>query len=161
MRNFRAVERGVLYRSGQMSTSGLQRVIKEYGIRSVISLRDARDPEQSPPDEVERTICRDLDVTFCRMTPLRWSMPDGSIPAAANVKKFLELVNDQHFPRPILVHCFAGVHRTGAFVAIYRMDIQGWTCDEAIREMLTVAEDKSSFERDQLDFLENYKPNSK
>ena len=41
IRNFHVVRRGVLYRSGQLSISGLQRIIHDYGIKTVITLRDA------------------------------------------------------------------------------------------------------------------------
>src|SRR5262245_22333405 len=39
VRNFRVVRPGVLYRSGQMTLQGLERVVNDYHIRTVISLR--------------------------------------------------------------------------------------------------------------------------
>ena len=39
-RNFRVVEPGVLYRSGQLSQAGLERVIHDFGIRTIVTLRD-------------------------------------------------------------------------------------------------------------------------
>src|SRR5262245_56135026 len=56
-RNFRAVRPGVLYRSGQMSRAGLERIIHDYGIRCVITLRDADAPGQLPPDWEEEEYC--------------------------------------------------------------------------------------------------------
>src|SRR5262245_6292153 len=41
MRNFRVVEPGVLYRSGQISLSALKRLVHDYGIKTVVTLRDA------------------------------------------------------------------------------------------------------------------------
>ena len=37
-RNFRVVEEGVLYRSGQLNVAGLSRIIHDYGIKTVVSL---------------------------------------------------------------------------------------------------------------------------
>ena len=36
---------------------------------------------------------------------------------------------------PVLIHCKAGLHRTGVMVAVYRMEYQAWTSHEAISEM--------------------------
>jgi hypothetical protein len=37
--------------------------------------------------------------------------------------------------RPIVIHCQHGSDRTGAMMALYRIVVQGWTKDDAIREM--------------------------
>ncbi|HEX4591770.1 MAG TPA: hypothetical protein VH120_17670, partial [Gemmataceae bacterium] len=41
LRNFSVVKPGVLYRSGQLSLAGLERIIHDHGIRTVVTLRDA------------------------------------------------------------------------------------------------------------------------
>ena len=48
-RNFRVVDEGNLYRSGQMSPAGIARVCREKGIKTVISLRD----EEKQADDVQ------------------------------------------------------------------------------------------------------------
>ncbi len=37
--------------------------------------------------------------------------------------------------RPVLIHCRQGADRTGAIVALYRVVVQGWTKEDALREM--------------------------
>ncbi len=156
LRNFHEVVAGDLYRSGQMAPAALARTINEYHIGTVISFRDNRDPDKPSPDEYEEELCNDRGVQYHRLSPLRWSEPDGSIPAQVNVDRFLEIINDPRTPRPILVHCFAGVHRTGAFVSIYRMERCGWSHDETIEEMFEIAGDRKVFDEDQLDYLRKY-----
>jgi protein-tyrosine phosphatase len=34
-----------------------------------------------------------------------------------------------------LIHCRAGLHRTGVISAVYRMEYDGWTPQEALREL--------------------------
>ena len=36
---------------------------------------------------------------------------------------------------PVLIHCKAGLHRTGCMAAVYRMEYQGWTPRQAVAEM--------------------------
>ena len=37
---------------------------------------------------------------------------------------------------PVLIHCNAGLNRTGVMVAVYRMEYQGWSRAEAFRDTL-------------------------
>jgi protein tyrosine/serine phosphatase len=47
---------------------------------------------------------------------------------------FLRLVNDPA-NWPVFVHCKGGRHRTGEMTAIYRITQDGWTADQAYKEM--------------------------
>ena len=48
-RNFHVVRPGVLYRSGQMSLTGLERVLYDHGIRTVVTLRDEGRGREAEP----------------------------------------------------------------------------------------------------------------
>lgn len=55
-------------------------------------------------------------------------------PTAAQLAQFLSLVNDPA-SQPVYVHCVGGRHRTGVMTASYRMTHEGWTADQAFKEM--------------------------
>jgi tyrosine-protein phosphatase SIW14 len=158
-RNFRVVDPGVLYRSGQMPEDALERTLREYGIRTVISLRDSY-TGGIPPDQAEEEFCKANGIRFFRISPAGWSAPDGSVPAKAGVEEFVAILRQREQLKPILVHCFAGVHRTGAQCAIYRMEFNGWPAEKAIQEMREVQPRRSTFEDDMLSFLRAYKRGS-
>jgi tyrosine-protein phosphatase SIW14 len=129
-RNFRVVEEGVLYRSGQLSPAGLDRVIRERGIKTVVSLRA---PGRS--DSWEEGFCAGRGVTHVRIEPQIWRADEkGDVPADDVVRTFLDVMEDRE-NYPVLVHCFAGIHRTGTMCAIYRMKYHGWPAERAINEM--------------------------
>jgi tyrosine-protein phosphatase SIW14 len=157
VRNFRMVRQDVLYRSGQMSVEGLKSVIHDYGIKTVVTLRDAAYPGDPPPDFAEEKYCADQGIGYCRISPRTWWAPDGSIPAEEGVKLF-RAVMDNADNYPVLIHCFAGIHRTGAFCAVYRMEYQHWSNDEAIAELRACGYDNLDDEWDLLDFLQQYQP---
>jgi len=70
-----------------------------------------------------------------RIRPPSWSVDaTGKIPADSALQAFRDVMDDPA-KYPVLVHCFAGYHRTGAMCAVFRMDYQGWSNDEAIAEM--------------------------
>jgi protein tyrosine/serine phosphatase len=157
MRNFRVVRQGVLYRSGQPSLSALKGVIRDYGIKMVISLRDGPYPGAEPPDLAEEQYCRAQEIGYCRISPTRWGSEDGSVPAEEGVRRFLEIMRDPA-NYPVLIHCFAGIHRTGIFVAIYRMEFDHLSNAEAIAELKESGYDNLDEEWDVLGYLEQYRP---
>jgi len=156
--NFRVVEPGVLYRSAQPTPEGLGRAIHDHGFRTVISFRDAREDRGADvPDEWEGPFCAKLGVHFIRLPSLVWSYDHGVIPAEANVTTFREVMKDPG-NYPVLIHCFRGIHRTGIFSALYRMEWQGWTNAEAIDEMRACGYTTLDGDEDVRRFLELYRP---
>jgi protein tyrosine/serine phosphatase len=157
MRNFRVVREGVLYRSGQMSLDGLQRAIHDYGIRTVITLRDATVPDQAPPDRAEEDFCNKEEINYIRIPPRSWEAPDGAAPVEKGVQTFRAVMASPS-NYPVLVHCFAGIHRTGAYCALYRMEFEHWTNSRAIAEMKACGYVNLEDEWDVLGYLERYQP---
>src|SRR5262249_44286850 len=72
MRNFRVFQEGALCRSGQMTVGGLKRVVHDYGIKTVISLRDAAVPGDPPPDLAEERWCAKEEINYYRLPPRPW-----------------------------------------------------------------------------------------
>ena len=130
MRNFRVVREGVLYRSARMTLPGLKRAVHDYGIRTVVCLREG----DRPADLAEEAYCAREEINFYRLPPKHWDTSNGPAEAEVNVRQFRDILDDPD-NYPILVHCFAGVHRTGTLCAVYRMEYQGWTADRALAEM--------------------------
>jgi tyrosine-protein phosphatase SIW14 len=152
-RNFRVVRPGVLYRSGQMTKEGLKRILNDYRIKTVVNLRDG----VTPVDRAEEEFCNSEEIKFVRILPSQWGDVGGSVPVEAGVRTFREIMSDpQNYP--VLVHCFAGIHRTGAYCAIYRMEFEHWTNARAIAEMKACGYTNLDDELDILGFMEQYRP---
>jgi len=106
-----------LYRSAQPTHEGM-RNLEELGITTVINLRYFSNQDETLGTRIEAV----------RITTLTWA------PAEENAQAFLEIVSSRS-GGPVLVHCLHGADRTGAMCAIYRITLEGWQPDEAIREM--------------------------
>jgi tyrosine-protein phosphatase SIW14 len=170
-RNFRIVEEGVLYRSGQLSPKGLERILDEHRIKTVITLRDSEEneaiiqqggepnaPPELAPDYQEELFCRNRGIHYVRISPRNWSSPDnGQPPVQQNLNELLRVL-DNPKNHPVLIHCFRGVHRTGAYCAIFRMEYHRWSNEDAIQEMKTLGYTNADFEEDVFGFLTNYQP---
>jgi tyrosine-protein phosphatase SIW14 len=61
-------------------------------------------------------------------------MTTHKAPTPAQLSDFLRVVNDPA-SQPLYVHCVGGRHRTGVMTAVYRMTRDGWTADQAFKEM--------------------------
>src|SRR5262249_5990530 len=133
----RVVRPGALYRSGQMKLVGLQQMIRQHGIRTVVNLRDGLDA----PDRAEEAYCHEAGVRFVRIRPLSWEGVRGNAPIDQGLETFLNVLRDPA-NHPVLVHCQAGIHRTGLYVAFYRMELEGWSKERALGEMIAVGYDE-------------------
>jgi tyrosine-protein phosphatase SIW14 len=157
-RNFHTVRPGVLYRSGQLTLPGLKRLVHDYGIRCVISLRDAETPGQNPPDLAEEEFCRKEDIAYHRLPPrVWWANPGAPVPGDENIQHFLAVMDDPA-NYPVLIHCFAGCHRTGIHCAVFRMEYDRWDNATAIAEMKHYGYVNFDGEEDVRGYLEGYVP---
>jgi protein tyrosine phosphatase (PTP) superfamily phosphohydrolase (DUF442 family) len=107
-----------LYRSGQPTSEGMAN-LEEMGIKTVVNLRLLN----SDRDEIEGT-----GLAYVHIQMEAWDADKEE------VVEFLQVVSDTRRV-PVLVHCSYGADRTGAMCAVYRIVVQGWSKDEAIREM--------------------------
>jgi tyrosine-protein phosphatase SIW14 len=135
-RHLRVVRERVLYRSAQLPPSGIARAVKDLGVKTVVSLRDS----DRPADHAEELYCGSQGIRFVRIEPLSWDGVQGTAPVDQGLARFLEVMSEPK-NHPVLVHCYRGVHRTGAYVAVYRMECEGWSRERALKEMVTAGYD--------------------
>ena len=159
LRNVRVVDEGVLYRSGQPSPAGLGRLIHDYDIRTVVSFRDVEEGKTAvPPEQWEEAFCAKLGINYVRLPLKVWSHDKtGAIPADENVRRLVEIMADRK-NHPVLIHCYRGVHRTGTYAAIYRMEFQGWSNADAIEELKALGYNNLDRETDVRTYLMGYVP---
>ncbi len=109
---------GTFYRSAQPSAEGLKG-IKEMGIKTVVNLRSFHS---------DRNGIGDTGLGYEHISMKAWH------PEEEDAVKFLQIVtNPKH--APVLIHCQHGADRTGTMCALYRIVVEGWPKEEALREM--------------------------
>jgi tyrosine-protein phosphatase SIW14 len=155
-RNFHVVEDGILYRSAQVSLPGFQRLFHDYRFRAVVCIRNG----DKADDQAEEKFCRENGIRFVRIPPKQWSSElDGIVPAEDGLRTFLDVMDDPS-NHPVLIHCFAGTHRTGAYVAVYRMERDGWSNEKAMQEVRSYGYVRlePNLDRDVFEYLREYRP---
>ena len=113
-----------LYRGAQPHLSSLVR-LKEMGITTIVDLR----AEDTGMREQEKKEAERLGIHFVSIPEGGWSNPTSD-----EIAQFLSLFEGRSKEK-VFVHCHFGQDRSGVFVATYRMAIQKWPPEEAIKEM--------------------------
>jgi tyrosine-protein phosphatase SIW14 len=138
-KRFRAVREGVFYRVAQPSEWGLRYLVKDVGIRTVLSVQlyDFRLHRGlisfGPPDG-----CREseyLEQLGARC--VQWPMGvEKSWPWLTpwQFEQFFQLLDDPH-NWPVAAHCQGGRHRTGTLAALFRLEYDRWDVERALKEM--------------------------
>ena len=108
-----------LYRGSQPTRQGFERLAKMH-VAIVVDLRGNR--------KGERDTVTSLGMQY---VPIPWFC---MLPKNIVMAQFLNLLRDKQ-GKKVFVHCNTGIDRTGMMVAAYRMAVEGWTADEAMKEM--------------------------
>jgi tyrosine-protein phosphatase SIW14 len=139
-KRLRVVVPGRFYRSGQMTAAGFTDAIAKLHIRTVINVQD-----DVPDPDLDRTfwnrhtikesaLCRQLGVRFVQLSPDLVPHRQAGHKRPETIEQFLAIMDDER-NYPVLIHCRAGLHRTGCLSAVYRMEYEGWSPEEAYREL--------------------------
>jgi uncharacterized protein (TIGR01244 family) len=110
---------------------GAQPEGQDYADLAALGVKTVIDLTSDDTDPNERQMTEQAGMKYVRI-PMTTHEP----PTAAQLAEFLSLVNEPS-SEPVYVHCVGGRHRTGVMTAAYRMTGQGWTADQAFREMKT------------------------
>lgn len=116
--NLHEVRDGVLYRSAQPAAEGMQN-LKDIGIETIVNLRGFH----SDRDKIGLT-----GLAYEHIYMKTWHAEEE------DAIRFLQIVTNPK-RQPVLVHCQHGSDRTGTMCALYRICVQGWTKEEALKEM--------------------------
>ena len=107
-----------LYRSAQPTAEGMKE-LKSMGVKTVLNLRAGHSDED---------LAGQTGLAIERLKLKTWSVDDEAVAQA------LRVMTDKS-RAPLLVHCQHGADRTGVMCAAYRVVVQNWDKEEAIREM--------------------------
>jgi protein tyrosine/serine phosphatase len=132
-----------LYRGAQPSEEGF-RQLKQMGVKTVIDFRSYHSTKAK--------------VEAAGMTPVEIHLKadlGSTPPTREELQQFFKVVLDPA-RQPCYIHCAFGKDRTGTMAAVYRLEMDGWTPEEAMQEMEAFG--YHNIYRDLLNFIRSYKP---
>ncbi len=123
IKNFYQVNQHV-YRGAQPDKEGFGFLTK-LGVKTVIDLRESDARSRMEERLVTTAGMRYLNVPMTGLTP----------PTDVEISKILGILENEN-TGPVFVHCKRGADRTGAVIAAYRIDHDGWDNDRALKEAM-------------------------
>lgn len=127
--NLGEVVPGKIYRSAVPKGADELRSLREkLGIRTIMDLRQLRTDNYEFYNRKRLVESEGLFWAGCDLS-------DKEAPKDFDIR-FFESILAVDGRYPILIHCEGGRHRTGGFVAYYRVKHQGWTAEQAYAEAL-------------------------
>jgi len=144
--NFGEVVEAKIYRSGELRAGDLEKLVKKYGIKTIVCLKGGENAEI-------KELAKKLGLNLIGVQ-MRANRPPGP----ETLSLLMKIISGNSFVRkdynwliqdwvgpdqdpvslapPYLVHCQMGADRTGYLIAIYRICFQGWSTQSARLEML-------------------------
>jgi predicted protein tyrosine phosphatase len=110
----------------------------EAGIRSFVDLTDTEDPLR-PYDALVATLALEggIDVRYRRM-----GIQDRDVPTREHMSRVLDHIHaEMAARRPVYVHCFGGIGRTGTVVGCWLVQHEGHDGDTALTRIGELRQD--------------------
>ena len=128
--NFEVITEGKVYKSGMIPPDQIADYVAQYQIKSIIDLRMpgtndlVLNPEKPGELQAEReAVAKIKGVNY-------FSNPSEQVPNAKNIEVFTSIL-DNKANYPVLIHCYHGTGRAELYSAIYRMEYENFTNEEA------------------------------
>lgn len=122
--NFAAVSPGRLYRSNHPTPGGLARMVRRYGVRTVVNLRGT---SVNGSDALSREAAARLGVAFVD-APLSSGIPPSRERLLGLIAAF------RGAAEPVLVHCKSGADRAGFAAGVFHL-LNGGTSADALAQL--------------------------
>lgn len=154
--NFKTITEGKVYKSGVIPPDEIEAYVKKYHIKSIVDLRfpgtgdDVNNPEVPAELKAEKlAVAKIPGVNY-------FNNGSDQVPNQKNLDYFYTIMdNPKNYP--VLIHCYHGIGRAQLYAAVYRMEYEGWSNEEA-RAQAAFPLRFSSFDdgKPKGEFLKNY-----
>lgn len=128
--NFETITNGKVYKSGVIPPNVIGDYVKEYHIKSIVDLRmPGTNDLVFNPENPGELLAEKMAVE--RIGGVNYfSNPSEQIPNEQNIKIFTKIM-DNKANYPVLIHCYHGTGRAELYSAIYRIEYENFTNEDA------------------------------
>jgi len=130
--NYRLMEisENKVYKSGVIPPDEIAKFISKHHIKSVVDLRGpvTLDKINNPENWVQVNAERDVVAKIAGIN--YYNIPSEQVPKKDNLDKFYKVI-DNPDNYPILIHCHHGIGRAQVYSAVYRIEKENFSNEEA------------------------------
>lgn len=158
--NFETISKDRFYKSGVIPTNELADYINKHNIKTIIDLRVIGSEDRKLNPETAKQIS-DEQLAVAEMPQVEYiNIPSEQVPDEATVARYLSVIDDES-KYPILVHCHHGTGRAVLYSALYQIEKEGLSPEQARQKTHTITA-FSNFDKQSPKgkFLLSYQPRS-
>ncbi|MFC6877458.1 dual specificity protein phosphatase family protein [Flavobacterium myungsuense] len=135
--NFETITEGKVYKSGVIPPDEIESYVKKYNIKSIVDLRMPGTNDLILNPEAPGELAAEK-AAVAKIEGLNYySNPSDQVPTNKNIEIFTKIMDDKA-NYPVLIHCYHGTGRAEMYSAIYRIEYENFTNDEARKGVRTL-----------------------
>ncbi len=155
--NFETITEGKVYKSGVIPPNEIADYVKKYKIKSIVDLRfpGTQDLVNNPEIPAELTAEKEAVSKIAGVN--YFNNGSDQVPAQKNLDVFFKIMDNKD-NYPVLIHCYHGIGRAEMYSAIYRIEYENFTNEQARSGVRTIVK-WSSFDdgKPKGEYLKAYK----
>jgi protein tyrosine phosphatase (PTP) superfamily phosphohydrolase (DUF442 family) len=135
--NFETITEGKVYKSGVIPPDEIESYVKKYNIKSIVDLRMPGTNDLILNPEAPGELAAEK-AAVAKIEGLNYySNPSDQVPTNKNIQIFTKIMDDKA-NYPVLIHCYHGTGRAEMYSAIYRIEYENFTNEEARKGVRTL-----------------------
>ena len=131
---FEEISQDKVYKSALIAPDRLEEFLIANNIKTVIDLLDPGVQDRLNPAQQEDINREDAAINAINKkhgTHIRHvNIPSGQVPTKKTLTEFFEVL-DNNSSYPVLIHCYHGMGRAVIYSALYRIEYENWSNEDA------------------------------
>jgi protein tyrosine/serine phosphatase len=128
--NFETITEGKVYKSGVIPPNEIESYVKKYHIKSVVDLRFPGTADLVNNPEVPQELTAEKEAIAKIKGVNYFNNGSDQVPKQENLDRFFKIM-DNPANYPVLIHCYHGVGRAEMYSALYRIEYEKWSNEQA------------------------------
>ncbi len=135
--NFETITEGKVYKSGVIPPNEIESYVKKYHIKSIVDLRFPGTADLVNNPEIPQELTAEKEAVSKIEGVNYFNNGSDQVPKPENLDSFFKIM-DNPANYPVLIHCYHGVGRAEMYSALYRIEYEKWTNEQARKGVRTL-----------------------
>lgn len=128
--NFETITEGKVYKSGVIPPSEIESYVKKYHIKSIVDLRFPGTTDLVNNPEIPAELTAEKEAVAKIKGVNYFNNGSDQVPKQENLDRFFKIMDNKD-NYPVLIHCYHGIGRAEMYSAIYRIEYENFTNEDA------------------------------
>jgi predicted protein tyrosine phosphatase len=155
--NFETITEGKVYKSGVIPPDEIESYVAKYHIKSIVDLRFPGTTDLTNNPEIPAELTAEQKAIAKIKGVNYFNNGSEQVPKQENLDRFFKIMDNKD-NYPVLIHCYHGIGRGEMYSALYRIEYENFTNEEARQGVRTLVK-FSSFDdgTPKGEYLKSYK----